>query len=1340
MNDEIKELFEELKDSKVNNQNEKITTCIHELSAKIDVSTLSCKDQDAAMFIFRDIMEQILPLTNHKNKGVFKSANDFLNHWNNLFASLSPFTFLILCHELIQKELTQYMGSFVFPFVRTIPICQKNIKTNIEYVLRILYDVNPNILPKIPRETWRILKDLLLIDDLEKLVNYFISKSINEVGAAILASKSPSKLYEKVFTEASFVFIYNFLKHINIDDIEDITTVSSRISDAMVLDGFNHDIAFDVVPLLVKENMGEMANSAFHPFWFVANRYLKENLSTSALYALFSGYKAKLVSIDQLIPFLKFEPNIEPKYRLASFHIGLVLFDCKEIQEHVVQLIQSISISRGNAMFCCLVDHLKESFHLLLEYNEDFAYQTINAILNPIPYDQYLPVYVIRLLLSLPDLTTNEKYKFNVEEIIYKYLMLSTETAAKDLQKLIHKVNMKICMSDVDWFDSPILLAIKLAEDIDPNLLSEVLSFSSLHISLIPVIINKFIQMNCKLFFNKAVSTLVNIICALGLSYKEKMQDHHYFLLEFDDKWLNDSYIEGCVNFLEVPLEPSFFGAIIKALIDYICIFKNEEGLFDRQYIKIDVANTLLVVSDLISQIFPDYALKLLQFIQYNSNKYTRTIEANALASAMIGNPIIITNYLIQTKGIEQILNSSNQNPENQSNTRNENQDTTETTKSNHTNDNEETESNNQSQTEELNKKDTNEDESTQQESNNDSQKETAPICQCESDNNTFFENIVLKAVSEDYEIAKQFAPYLKQPLNPMKTFLAFDEVEEHKSWINECKERIKGEQWIKPSNEDTKPEFTEKHFEFQKVVPEKGIEGLFDGNKTSVLSFLYFNSNSIPISIDELEEYVMKNAEDPRLIVGFFFYALNHDYHTEKVEEWTKLINFHLKQNFISLKRWKKEKEIVLYAGSLFLTSLKGFNFEELPEFLSNFILNGLKSIGYYALSKPVIAYAYRKEVSFNWYFIRSIIHLDVRCFSDIPLILAEFTDKDELADLYSRYFDSLAVQNNIDALMSILVSLTSIYFAPDDKFQTKLFPLAHNCLYSLKTVFGLPPPVKLDTQIINSLLGCLSKQKYFPSSFFTFFAHLKLTFPQFQIIYKILEPKNETASNFYRYLIPSSYFDEPDIKKEIDEKNAIHFSNRPPSYARAFYRSCMFPFSPLLPQKLIMEITDLLCQIFPAFTYNVLNAWPNMTDYDKFMTMKYPETVLNSFKLVSIETIDIYRSAFNDLKFIMKKEITEELLKTALSADSNVVFAVNACDAIMKYNSSFSELLKKEEIVNSPNFLCFCVLCAHANKTFKNEELKNEIADKIDDTKRKSLFENLDTRESIESLFHLI
>lgn len=1215
---------------------------LHHISSHLNPQILHSPNSNLIPFL-DNIFRPILPYSKHRNDKLKSRTLKFLNHWFSVISSFTPSQYYILINQLYSENLGEYMDTAIDPFVDYFQyVNDKESKSTL--LLNIVKELEFSIFDTLSTGTWEIIKTYCKEDQIKELIHLCVDHEVNGKGVSILIQRKPTEFLEQVFQSAHLQFIHDCLEHLPQNLEFDTVTISARLSDELFTEGGNVSLAYSIIPMIIHpKNLDDVQTALFRPFWESAQTTLSKRNSTSCLYALHTGYQYNLISKDLLLPYLKLGDTIEPRFRLASFQIGLDFIDDPSFRSKMLDAVTEISVLRGNPIFCCLVDNLNFFYMKISEFDPELALLIVNNVMNPIPYDNIIPPYILKFLNSLDDLN-NPGFAFKLEDVVYKYMNILNEDIAPELKKLILKSHIVVDFKKIDWFDNSILLSLMVAEYVDPFMLNELLSFNYIHISLIPYAIDLITKSNETVFFDYAVGTLIKIIKIFGLSLNNELERHRYRPIWLDTIWVQEDMLSHSFHKMSVTLPKSNIGRVAKSLANYVI----------STIKKVDPPKELKAATAILAKFLIDVNIEVSMNLLSNSgcenSKLIDEVIAVILKRIKFADPVQATKFLVTMKGKEKALDLS---------------------------------------------------------------KET-----------------IIKAASIDFETAKIFAPLLKQPLKLMNTFKAFEGLKNHEKWMKKCEDEIPKEKWILPleKEEEKKEEYHEVKFEKKPVEIEKGIEGVYNGYKSDLISFFYFSDEDFPVDISLAEEFVMNHSSDIHLLVGFFYYAYRSKYETKQVEKWTKIIKF-------------TDDERSLYAASLFLLTLKNVKIIKVPVYLSQFIHNGLRSIGYYGLSKSILQLAYRKESGMKWFFIRSIVNLDVEYYSDNPLIKVEFaTTINEQTAIFQDFFDHMAVQESIDLLLSTFISLTRVFFIPEKIVNLRNYPLAHVCLYNLKYSGNMPPPLRLEESFINSLLSALEKQPFFPVVFFMFFVHVHLNESQLKRIHDLLEPRTSSSGSYFMYLLPAAYFDRPGVKMVIDEKAALFFTNRLPSFSRAFYRSLMMPFTPMFPQKLIVEIYDLLTPVFPPFSYNALNTWDQMNNYDKIIFQRYPKNALEKFKIVSSETVDIYISTMRDPLYKQRKDITREVVIAAFSEQSNPNFALDIVKAIlmMGHGTGFKDLLHETEIVNSPNFLCFCLVFIRANTFLRMPNLKNEVAELIENPKRKEIFLNLNQKKYVDQLIH--
>lgn len=607
--------------------------------------------------------------------------------------------------------------------------------------------------------------------------------------------------------------------------------------------------------------------------------------------------------------------------------------------------------------------------------------------------------------------------------------------------------------------------------------------------------------------------------------------------------------------------------------------------------------------------------------------------------------------------------------------------------------------------------------------------------------------DLCLHASRVDRKLASAFAPFLHQPLPLMPTFLSFVDIEEHKEWVGQCKAEIPKEQWILAEGDEgfSKPpiatdsdseEEEQVEYRFKRARPAKGISGVFDGTRYSLISyFTHYNNSSNPAeitgaTIEEIEQYVFENAdEDIRLVIGFFFYAVKKRFHTERIEEWTT-------------KLQSIATDAEMYAVSLFLTSLN-LKLSELPRFMLEFISKHFMYIGY-VFSKTGLYYAFQVENGLKWFFVRSIIAMDPAFMSDYPLVLAEFADKKSLYKVYEQFFANISQTRGGEQLFPCYASLVSVLFRPQKVTQYRYWPIAHTCLYNLPVTPTIPPPIQVDSRIMQSLIACLQQRRYFPSQFFRFFFHVVIDRQFVRPIDELLKPKTPEAQNYFLNLLPSMYFLKKILQREepvLDENALDFYENRPPSFALAFYRSLLVVLAPPLPQTLISEVENVLCPVFPEFGYIGLKVWDMVFDETRILSGDLCENPVSLLVHTGRSSISVYNALMANSGFSEKNEATEAIVKLAVAEDASIIFAMKVADAVTKYQTRIEETVCAPGFVDSAENKLNAVLFARrVLKILGKPEMMETVKENTGNIDKQVLFSCTESRERMRDALEYV
>ena len=603
--------------------------------------------------------------------------------------------------------------------------------------------------------------------------------------------------------------------------------------------------------------------------------------------------------------------------------------------------------------------------------------------------------------------------------------------------------------------------------------------------------------------------------------------------------------------------------------------------------------------------------------------------------------------------------------------------------------------------------------------------------------------SVCIDACKVDRNIALAFADVLQQPLPLMRTFLAFENIEKHREWLQRCRREIPQSEWILAEGDDgyvppqdpvtrtDNQSSEETDYQFIREKPAAGLPNVLDGTRYALISyFTHYTSTTTPseisgATIEELEQFVYENAqEDIRLVIGFFFYAYKRKFKTTRIEEWTK-----------KLQSVRTDGE--MYAVALFLNSIS-LPLKELPDFMSDFLNKHLLYLGYCGLIKNSLNYAFQKETGMRWFFIRSVISLDPNFMAEFPLVLAEFADRQSLPTVYTQYLSHINPERTGEQLLSLFVSLVAVLFKPNKVIQHRRWPIVHRALFALPVAPILPAAVKIDSRILDVVLTTLEHQKQFPTQFFTLFLNIDVEKQFYDRVLNLIKPKSAAAGPFFTFLLPAMYF-LPVIERDQDpvlNEDALNFfENRPPSFALAFYRSLLAFFAPPIRQTLISEIENILPPVFPEFGYTGLKVWDNAFEVTKIISGELCDDPVSHIKHLGRVSLAVYNALMSNPGFTDKTAATSAIVKLAVSPTATIAFAITVADTLAKYYTDVEDIVCAPEFFdNLSNPLTAVLFLSRLSKALNKPELLDRVKDNTKDAERAKFFECLQSRQKLK------
>lgn len=1161
---------------------------------------------------FKEALETILPLTIHSNESLRERSDKFIIHWGSIFSSYTPIDYLEMCYTLAEKpELEHCLFGLLTPLTPAVSIISTEEKPRaFEACIKIIKGTDPKYLKGLPHNFWDFINQKASDLQIEDMMKLFFEINDLAYPMSLFIQHNPIKYFDQDLQNSSYQFLSLIIRFFPPTIEFDSMPIAARIAESLINQSNDVMQAIDIIPQLLRDPTNE-EKLAYQPIWKALHGMLSSDVSpqefTKIILVLHKAGKHKFFPMKELLQYMKLSDTDMPHARFASLEIGFDMLDVEEFRPQFFDATKSIALTRRNALFCCLIDHLPKYLDKMLEYDRDSTYLIIQSAIHPLPIDEYVPIFVVRFINSLT-MEQIKEYGIHVGDFIEAYYKIPNDTLAVELKKLVNTHDFKFNLFQMDWFSAYGTL-LQIIPDVCPPILAEGLELEMIHYSVVPYAIDLFKKHRCFQYFNDVLDFLKAITNEMGLSF------------EVASKWGNASMVSHYYKRIDSSFVYSILGRLVFSLLQALLMF------LDFMKIEKEDSDSLRKICKFLAPMYCDLACAIMEKIAQPSND-----EDFFQQFLPIGGAVFVARFAIKAYGIVKALE----------------------------------------------------------------------LCRAH----------VIKSAAYDREIATEVANYLEQPLPPMPTFLSFVGFEKHAAWAEHCRETIDKDQWIlvkgeegyvpPPDNENLQistniEQIEKKKFVFQQVEPRKGIDGLFDGTMFSIISHFFYQNKELPDFNDNLEDFVLENSDDKKLVTGFFAYAYKFKKQINHIEKWTEILT----------------DDDSLYSAGLFLSDIS-YEFDEIPQFMINFIMIHLHRLGYHFFRKEILVHAFQHEVSVNWFFIRAVISMDLKAFQDHPLIMAEFKE-DKQIDLFKLYLDGLDEQKTIDRMMDVFVSLVSIFFKPDRFDEPIQFPSVHVNLCKLRHDFTLPSPVKIDQVILDSLFSTLERQKFFPLVFFDFFLHVKLSNAEFDRVKKLVLPKSSTAQRILRLTLPSLYFNDDSITTQLDEEATAFFSLKPPSFSRAFYRSLLCPFAPPISQNIIAEISKILTPVFPHLCYYGIPAWKESTLISKFLTHKISKKLLDkatlALEIPTYENLDLYeilmRLSDNEILKLNQSsrlEISRKFLISTVKNESSYLYAYRSFKLILSkipLEQVANIVAIREFVNNSHNNRAMCLIF----KMFENE-----------------------------------
>jgi hypothetical protein len=386
--------------------------------------------------------------------------------------------------------------------------------------------------------------------------------------------------------------------------------------------------------------------------------------------------------------------------------------------------------------------------------------------------------------------------------------------------------------------------------------------------------------------------------------------------------------------------------------------------------------------------------------------------------------------------------------------------------------------------------------------------------------------------IESDFEIAKLFAPELPLDLPPLRTFLAFDGVDGWAEWIGRCRREIPESEWIGPvvgrvvdAQVDGEMAGAEEQFGFVFAGPEVELGPVVhdgqDGTVAGVISFLWFSNRALNMEFAVLQEFVISQILNSKLVIGFLSYAKDLDLVVD-------VDLFAEKLNVDGLDH------LSILSVALLLSFVRG-PYGEISGAVLGLIRRFLFAFGFTDVSPFGIIRASSSLRGIAWIAIESILRID-------PPLFKYFTPE----TVFDWALEQISGRMMLDDYCPIVSALSRTVFPHADGFTREfLFPPRVSLNFPFVTVFNSIPNPRVSispTPTFCTVVDALAGELVVSHEMFQCLLTMKFDSKTTQRLLALIEAKLPGSPSALQL-------------RSVDLTNAPT-RTAPPSYFRAFLR----------------------------------------------------------------------------------------------------------------------------------------------------------------------------------------
>lgn len=519
------------------------------------------------------LLQQVLPITYHQNIKLRLHAESFLNHLSSLVAAFHPSVLLDAYNELdALTPLQPAAQSACFNFF-TNSLRSVSPKNRINYIGTYhctLMCSKPDKLSNISRNVWALLRESLTVSNIYSILKLIINSQLVEE-VAFLSLKSPVNLLPLVFERMSSQNLKEFIRYWPKSQFIDIRLLLDRILAGVSSNNSSErSTVLEIIELLIRRINKFMPKTQVEPwkqiFGSVKNLWLSDKITIAQKAAIISllnrTAQAEIIDIDDLKQFLIYGYDLSVTIQIAIIHMSITFVLHNQIPKGFLEFLTKQAIDRDPLLYVATLYTLRKCFNILYDKLPKQTEELFFRCLNPPPRYFVEQIQVLKVFKKI----NWEKFPFNnIKKHIILYFLKEPHPS---VVAIIKDMKHDVTIGELDWFENTASY-LPLFQDFDPQFVIELMDMNLISPASFPLAL-KSIQNspNSMDLFSRALSLIFAALKALQIEPNFITKDLTQLASEKLTK-ITDS-MSSLLNIINSRFEESAFGQIVSLSLDII--------------------------------------------------------------------------------------------------------------------------------------------------------------------------------------------------------------------------------------------------------------------------------------------------------------------------------------------------------------------------------------------------------------------------------------------------------------------------------------------------------------------------------------------------------------------------------------------------------------------------------------------------------------------------------------------------------------------------------------------------------------------------------------------------